>query len=394
MSGIFEQIETLNERLHFCEDFKTSAPVDRAQSPKVGPLAGRIVGVKSNICVVGQAWTAGIGARTAQIAANDAPVVTALRAAGATLLSRLAMDEGALGAATDNPHFGRCENPSAPGHSAGGSSGGSAAAVAAGAVDASLGSDTMGSVRIPAAYCGVYGLKLGSEAVDMTGVMPLAPSLDALGLFAQTPQMLRGLLDVLVPGVSGAKITGWCVLPEACLADCALEMRGAYDAACAQMQSLFGAPEVMGPLDLPALRGDAFLLTEAEAVATLGDQRGLSQGLEKLIAYGWTLTPERLAEVNMRLDAARAALRRVLGKNRVLLTPTVSEPAFAHGARPPVGQADFTVLANIACLPALAIPMTGTALPLSVQIVGPPGSESALLNIAEQLLNLTPPRGS
>lgn len=394
MSGIFEQIETLNERLHFCEDFKTSAPVDRAQSPKVGPLAGRIVGVKSNICVVGQAWTAGIGARTAQIAANDAPVVTALRAAGATLLSRLAMDEGALGAATDNPHFGRCENPSAPGHSAGGSSGGSAAAVAAGAVDASLGSDTMGSVRIPAAYCGVYGLKLGSEAVDMTGVMPLAPSLDALGLFAQTPQMLRGLLDVLVPGVSGAKITGWCVLPEACLADCALEMRGAYDAACAQMQSLFGAPEVMGPLDLPALRGDAFLLTEAEAVATLGDQPGLSQGLEKLIAYGWTLTPERLAEVNMRLDAARAALRRVLGKNRVLLTPTVSEPAFAHGARPPVGQADFTVLANIACLPALAIPMTGTALPLSVQIVGPPGSESALLDIAEQLLNLTPPRGS
>ena len=65
----------------------------------------------------------------------------------------------------------------------------------------------------------------------------------------------------------------------------------------------------MGPLDLPALRGDAFLLTEAEAVATLGDQPGLSQGLEKLIAYGWTLTPERLAEVNMRLDAARAALR-------------------------------------------------------------------------------------
>mgnify|MGYP000153026470 CR=1 FL=1 len=133
MSGVFDRIETLNERLHFCEDFAASGPVDRAQAQSVGPLSGRVIGVKSNISVAGQAWTAGFGARAAEIAPRDAPVIARLRAAGATLLSRLAMDEGALGAATDNPHFGRSENPRVPGHSAGGSSGGSAAAVAAGA---------------------------------------------------------------------------------------------------------------------------------------------------------------------------------------------------------------------------------------------------------------------
>ena len=389
MSGVFEQIKTLNEWLHFCEDFKASIPVDRAQAPQYGPLAGRVVGIKSNIRVDGQAWTAGIGARAAEIATEDAPVISALRLVGATLLSRLAMDEGALGAATDNPHFGRCENPKAPGFSSGGSSGGSAAAVAVGAVDGALGSDTMGSVRIPAAYCGVYGLKLGHLAVDMDGVMPLAPSLDALGLFTQTPQMMHGLLDVLVPGTSGAKITGWCVLPEACIADCTLETRGAYFAAWAQLQSLLGAPEVVGPLDLPALRGDAFLLTEAEAVASLGNQSGLSRGLEKLIAYGRTLTPERVSDVRVRLDVARASIRGILGSNRILLTPTVPEPAFAHGARPPVGQANFTVLANIAGLPALAIPMASLAHPLSVQIVGPPEAESALLDLAAQFMERT-----
>ncbi|WP_223426942.1 amidase family protein [Tateyamaria pelophila] len=385
MSAAFDRIAALNERLHFCEDFHASGPVDRAQQIGAGPLSGRPIGIKSNIRVQGQAWTAGIGARATDVAAQDAPLIADLRAAGATLLSRLAMDEGALGAATDNPHFERCENPAWPGHSAGGSSGGSAAAVAAGAVDAALGSDTMGSVRIPAAYCGVYGLKLGPEAVDMAGVMPLAPSLDALGIFAQTPEMLGEVLDVMARTASAREITSWCTLPEPCLSACKPQMRFAYDQMSAQMTLLLGAPEVMDPLDLPALRSDAFLLTEAEAAISLGDQPGLSRGLEKLIAYGRTLTPERMAEVRARPDAARAALRSVLGVNRVLLLPTVSEPAFAHGARPPVGQADFTVLANIAGLPALAIPMAGAAFPLSVQLVGPPGAESALLRLAAQL---------
>ncbi|MEC7257857.1 MAG: amidase family protein, partial [Pseudomonadota bacterium] len=236
MNEDFDKIGTLNARLHFCEDFAASEPQDRAQATGPGPLAGRIVGVKSNICVAGQGWTGGIGSRAREIADNDAAVVAALRAAGAAILSRLAMDEGALGASTDNPHFGRCDNPAWPGHSAGGSSGGSAAAVAAGAVHAALGSDTMGSVRIPAAYCGVYGLKLGADTVDMAGVLPLAPSLDALGLFAASPGGLTELLAVLAPECGAPEISGWCILPDDSLPDCDNGIRRAYDEMCGRMQ--------------------------------------------------------------------------------------------------------------------------------------------------------------
>lgn len=385
LSDVFDHISALDNKLHFCEDFAASGPLDRAQVPVQGPLAGRIVGLKANIRVAGQAWTAGIGARAGDIAVEDAPITGSLRAAGATLLSRLSMDEGALGAATDNPHFGRCDNPAVPGHSAGGSSGGPAAAVASGAVDAALGSDTMGSVRIPAAFCGVHGLKLGSATVDMSGVMPLAPELDALGIFARTPGLLEQVLDVLVPAAPAPEFAGWYCLPDARLGGCTPEIRRGYAAARRSLQDLMGPPAVLPQLDLPALRADTFLLTEAEAVVSLGDQPGLSPGLARLIDFGRKLTPEKMAGIRTRLEAARTALRGALGRDRVLLTPTVSHPPFPHGTRPPEGQADFTAIANVADLPALAVPIAGADHPISVQLVGPRDSERALLSLAAKI---------
>ena len=359
--------------------------MDRAQDTNSGVLAGQVVGVKSNIRVARQAWTAGIGARAGHRAAQDAPVVALCRAAGATILSRLSMDEGALGAATDNPHFGRCENPTRPGYSAGGSSGGSAAAVAAGAVGAALGTDTLGSVRIPAAYCGVYGLKLGPDVVSMDGVMPLAPSLDALGIIAATPKPIADLLNVLIPDSKASVLTGWAALPDTCLPECTPDILSDYRQASDRMQSLFGPPQLLDGLNLAGLSKDAFVLTEHEAVSSLGDQTGLSCGLSKLIDYGRSLTPEKLAPRRARLAAARSGVCQALAHSRVLLMPTVAEPAFAHGAQPPVGQADFTALANIAGLPALAIPAPRTPAPGSIQLVGPPGAEMSLVELATRL---------
>lgn len=385
VGAAFDRIAALDDRFHFCEDFGTSGPVDRAQVPADGPLQGRIVGVKSNMRVAGQAWTAGIAARAGLTASGDAAMVARVRAAGAVVLSRLTMDEGALGAATDNPHFGRCDNPAWPGHSTGGSSGGSAAAVAAGAVDASLGSDTLGSVRIPAAYCGVYGLKLGAASVNLAGVMPLAPRLDALGILARTPAMLRRLLEVLMPHVRTEPITGWSVLPPASLADLSPATRDALDLAMRRMRGLLGPPGVLTGFDLPALRKDAFVLTEVAAVGSLGNQPGLSPALEELIAYGRRVTPARLEALRARLDGARDLLCHTVCDGRVAVMPTVAGPGFAHGTRPPAGQADFTAPANIAGLPALAIPMASAGAPVSVQIVGPPGSELDLVGLGARI---------
>lgn len=385
MSDRFDRISRLDAAFHFCEDFAASAAQDRDRPPLTGPLSDTVIGIKSNIRVRGQAWTAGIGARAERIARTDAPVVAALRAAGATVLSRLAMDEGALGAATDNPHFGRCDNPAWPGHSAGGSSGGSAASVAAGATDAALGSDTLGSVRIPAAYCGVLGLKFGSGAVDMAGVMPLAPSLDSLGVHATTPAMIARLLDVLGMAGGPAEIAGWCLPCEQTLLGCTVEIRHAVDAAARRLERLLGPPDPFPPLDLPALRGDGFVKIEVEAIESLGGETGLSAGLKKLIDYGRSVMPRQMDEIRGRLTEAKRGVLAALGGCRALLLPTVGAPAFAHGTRPPVGQADFTALANIAGVPAIAIPVRGAHPPISIQLVGPPASERALLKLAERL---------
>ncbi|MCM2562964.1 amidase [Lutimaribacter sp. EGI FJ00015] len=383
--ALFDQIAARDAALHFCEDFTASGPVDRAQAVGAGPLAGRVIGIKANIAVAGQGWTAGIGARASRIAAADASVVAALRGAGATLVSRLAMDEGALGASTDNPHFGRCENVAYPGHSAGGSSGGAAVAVAAGLVDAALGSDTMGSVRIPAAYCGVYGLKVGQGVLPLDGVVPLAPSLDALGIFARTPAAISEVLDVLAHDGPFRETTGWHAPGSEWLGRCTPDVAAFFKTCSTLLGGFLGQPGEMPEIDLDALRADAFLLTEIEGAQSLGAEPGLSPGLQKLLDYGAKVPEEKAREVRARLEAAARCLTDGLGPGSVALLPTVAEPAFAHGSRPPVGQADFTVLANVAGLPALAIPAPESKPPVSVQLLGPKGSERELLALAERL---------
>ena len=150
-----------------------------------GPLAGMTIGIKSNIAVAGLPWTAGMELHRERIATRDAEVVARLRAAGAIILGSCNMEEAALGAKTDNPWFGATQNPHRLGYTPGGSSGGSAAAVAAGLCDAALGTDTMGSIRKPASYCGIYGFKPAQSAVSQDGLEPCEASLDVIGPLAR-----------------------------------------------------------------------------------------------------------------------------------------------------------------------------------------------------------------
>jgi len=135
-------------------------------------------GAKSNIAVEGLPLTAGCEAYRDRLADKSAAVIERIHSSGGTVLGTVNMHEGALGATTDNEAFGRTQNPWRPGLTPGGSSGGSGAAVAAGLCDVALGTDTMGSVRIPAAYCGVQGHKPTSGLVPDDGVVPLSTTLD------------------------------------------------------------------------------------------------------------------------------------------------------------------------------------------------------------------------
>ena len=164
----------------------------------VGPLAGVPFAVKNLFDVKGIPTLAGsLIRKTAPAAAQDAVIIQRLKAAGAILLGALNMDEFAYGFVTENQHYGPTRNPHDLSRIAGGSSGGSAAAVAAGMAPFSLGTDTNGSIRVPAALCGVFGLKPTYGRLPRTGAFFLSPSLDCVGPYARNVRDLAAIYDVL-----------------------------------------------------------------------------------------------------------------------------------------------------------------------------------------------------
>lgn len=168
----------------------------RAGKP-IGPLDGVPMAVKDIIYVQGVRCTAGSKILADNVAPYDAPVVAKLKAAGAVLMGTTNLHEFAAGTTSINPHYGPVKNPWNPAKMAGGSSGGSAAAVAAGMVPLALGTDTAGSVRIPAALCGVLGLKPTYGRVSRLGVIPLSTSLDTVGVLARSSRDAATVLKVI-----------------------------------------------------------------------------------------------------------------------------------------------------------------------------------------------------
>lgn len=377
-----------------------NAIVDLAAEPGggPGPLAGVRVGVKSNIAVRGLPHTGGMAHLRGLLAPRDAKVVAQLRAAGASITASLNMHEAALGATTDNAFFGRTHNPHRMGYTPGGSSGGSGAAVAAGLVDLALGTDTLGSIRLPAAYCGVYGLKPTHGAVSEDGLLYLDPALDCIGPLARDLDMIAHAWAVIGnAGPASERDGGFArllVLDDLAGVDCEPAVLAGYEAARVALAlpvTAMTLPEPLTRIRLAALAGSVRYL-----IGALGSHRAEASTELRFILDALEHAPANPAL----LVAVKATLITALGNDGVLLLPTAPQTAFAHGGRAPANQADFTGLANIAGLPALALPSGWNAdgLPVSVQLVGPAGSEHRLIALARQLdavlHQFRPPKGN
>jgi aspartyl-tRNA(Asn)/glutamyl-tRNA(Gln) amidotransferase subunit A len=375
----FDALEAANTPLNAFSDF------DRSATFGEGPLTGLSVGVKANIAVAGMPWHAGLAAFETRLADRDADTVALLRHAGAAIIGVLNMEEAALGSKTDNPHFGAVQNPHRIGFSPGGSSGGSGAAVAAGLCDIALGTDTMGSVRIPASHCGVYGFKPATASVSQEGLEPADLSLDAIGPIARDLDMLERAARV-ISGFGDDPLEG----TGATLAEHGVEVHPdvarAFDAALAAL----GASPANVALSHPQsrIRFAGFIGVSREMAAHLRDVP-TSQRLAKLLTYGPRRSIAEWAEDRTILDRTRAEVRAVIEDHGFLILPTVPNPPFPHADPEPAAQADFTCLANIAGLPAISIPAgwTEDGLPIGVQLIGPAGAEAGLFALARQIDN-------
>lgn len=370
------------------DDLNAVLDIYEDRSSGVGPVAGLVVGVKANIAVRGQVWHAGIKAYENQKASKDARVVSRLRGAGAIILCNLNMEEGALGAQTDNPWFGKTQNPLKSGYTPGGSSGGSAAAVAADFVDIALGTDTMGSVRVPSGYCGLWGFKPSHAAEMLDGVMPLSPTLDTVGVHAKSFDALLKPSEVITgKSLLGGTAGNVTVLDWQENIICEPSVTKAFEAFVSKHG--FSNRTDLSPYAFGKSRMAGLIISEIEGLAIhehhLQNQpEGFSEHFSDMLNWAGR-------QSNKKIEGAYTHQKAIYEADLpdFILMPTTPQTAFKFGGDVPANQADFTAFANLADRPAIAFPIgeDDNGMPISAQLVGPRGGEADLVATVRKYAN-------
>jgi Asp-tRNA(Asn)/Glu-tRNA(Gln) amidotransferase A subunit family amidase len=361
-----------------------------------GPLAGVRVAVKDLVAVAGRPLWAGSASRLdAPAERADAAVVAALRAAGARVVGAVKLHEFAFGVTGLNAVFGTAANPAAPGRVPGGSSSGSGAVIAAGEADLAIGTDTGGSVRIPAALCGVVGYKPAFGAIATTGVLPLAPSLDHVGfLGAGVAAVVAAAAAAGVAGLAaGAGSAPLCLgVVRSLLAGCDPDVAAGFEATLARLGR---AGVTLVEVDRPPAEAafaatTAIMFAEAAWVhrrhlAARWDDYGAD--VRNRLVQGLALRPEVVVAAQRLQRSLRQQYLDVLGGVDAVLTPTVPTvpPRLDEAADPAVAAqlVSHTRLANLTGVPALSLPVPGTPLPVGLQLEA--ASDTALVRAATRV---------
>jgi len=431
-----ERNGTINAYLELFDDaLSTAEEVDerRAHGENLGSLAGIPIAVKDNILIKGKTASSASKMLEQYHATYDATVIEKLKQAGAVIIGRTNMDEFAMGGSTENSAFGATKNPHDTRTVAGGSSGGSAAAVSDNLALLALGSDTGGSIRQPAAFCGVVGMKPSYGRVSRYGLMAMASSLDQIGPFGKTVEDAELLYKVLIgtdtqdaTTVDPARVPARTPhspltigVPRTFIEKGVHpEIMQAFERTLEQLKSQ-GYSVV--PIELPHVSHSLavyYVLMPAEVSSNLARFDGVRYGLhvdgvDLLDDYIQTRGRGFGKEVKRRImlgtyvlsagyyDAyyGRAcAIRRVIRKDfedafahvDAIALPTTPSPAFILGEKTndPLQmylEDIFTVPANIAELPAISVPSgtTSTGLPIGFQIVAPYFAEDTLFSVAK-----------
>jgi len=368
-----------------------------------GPLDGLTVAVKDLYAVPGQPVGAGNPTylREAPVETAPAAAVAALLAAGASIRGIARTDEFAYNLTGRNAHHGTPPNSAAPTRLPGGSSSGSASAVGLGTAEIGIGTDTAGSVRVPASYQGLWGLRTTHGTVPRDGLLPLAPSFDTVGWLTRSHGVLLAALDATVPppAPAGAPDATVLVVPEELVALVEPAVARSFTAFVDTLDEPVATVRLrdLGIPDPAALQEQMRLVQAAEALAAHGPWIDAHPGaLSPVVGDRFRAArandPDATADAVARLDEVRTTIRRALA-GRTLLFPTVPGPAPLLDAdtaaleRTRTATTAMTALASVGGLPAVSAPaLTVAGAPVGVCLVGGPATDRALVIRAGRML--------
>ena len=366
-----------------------------------GPLSGLTFAAKDIYDIAGHQTGCGSPdwAATHPVAERTAPAAKALLDAGATLIGKSHTDEIAYSLIGANAHYGTPLNSAAPDRVPGGSSSGSVSAVAAGLADIGLGSDTGGSVRMPASFCGVYGIRTTHGRIDLADTMPLAPSFDTAGWFCRDAQTFALAGKAYAMGAPDTLPSIRLLLADDAMAAADPATIAAFAATLDQLQDRFGSAHSMRLSDHPLAEWrEVFRINQAAEIWQVhGDwvtktNPGFGPGVRERFAMAAAITRDEHEKAKADRETISRHVQDLIGPDGILVLPTSPGPApllsSDESQRDSFRQTalEFLCPAGLARLPQISIPVGKVDnAPVGLSLVGPQGADGLLLAIASDL---------
>ena len=350
------------------ENSLRDAILSDGRSNKVSKIDGELITVKPNIKVENFPYTGGIKHFEGSVSKNDDPIIKRIKENGGIVIGSTNMDEAAFGGDTSTSFYGRCINPNNKELSVGGSSGGSAAAIASGLVNFSIGTDTMGSIRIPASYCGIVGFKPSSSMTNNKDLILLSDTYDTIGFHSNNVFNINNLYKIINSSIHNCDYKPInnikCLVPNQIFNnDINKDVIEGFKEALLKIgknginieynDMHFWEPNFHRKLLLKIVENEG-----AKNLKELLENKAsyITEHLRNNLFFGKSIDKQEIKNIRLELEILKNQIKTIYKEFDLILMPTTPQNSFNIKDKPPENQANLTSLANIADLPAISLP--------------------------------------